>query len=105
MIRRGREQWRLLATVSRELVPRERFAPACATADIIVSDRRLPAWCAPRWLKLDRTSLGASGAVAVWLAERRVERVAAAIGDHPWLPKPAPQRPYAYRRSSPASLP
>ena len=31
---------------------------ACAEADIVVSDRRLPRGCAPRWLKLDAPTLG-----------------------------------------------
>ena len=98
-------RWRLLATLSRDRIGRPGFAPACAAADIVVSDRRLPLWCRPRWLKLDREALGHSGAVAIWLESRRVETVAEAIGDHPWLPRPPPRRPYAYRRSNPASLP
>ena len=95
------EAWRLLATLSRDRINRRRFGPACAAADIVVSDRRLPGWCAPRWLKLDRASLGDSGAVAIWLAERRVETVAARLGDHPWLPKAATreERELLYQRS------
>ena len=90
----GGRRWRLLATISRDRVPRERFAPACAAADIVVSARRLPPWCAPRWLKLDRAALSASGAVAIWLGPvPEVHTVAARIGDHPWLPKEAPWRP------------
>lgn len=89
----GGRRWRLLATLSRDVVPREAMAPACAGADIVVSSRRLPAWCSPRWLKLDRTALGSSGAVAIWLDPPRVTTVAARLGDHPWLPKPLPARP------------
>jgi competence protein ComEC len=89
-------RWRLLATISRDRVPRERFAPACAAADIVISARRLPTWCAPRWLKLDRAMLGTTGAVAIWLGpEPRIATVAARIGDHPWLPVPAPWKPWA----------
>ncbi|QXQ07198.1 ComEC/Rec2 family competence protein [Sphingosinicellaceae bacterium] len=86
----GGRRWRLLATLSRDVVPREAMAPACGGADIVVSMRRLPAWCAPRWLKLDREALGETGAVAIWLDPPRVATVAARLGDHPWLPKPAP---------------
>lgn len=95
-------RWRLLATISRDRVPRERFAPACAAADIVVSARRLPTWCAPRWLKLDRATLNATGAVAIWLGPNpEVRTVAARIGDHPWLPVAAPYRPRA-RVAAPA---
>lgn len=87
-IRDGPARWRLLATLSRDHVPRARFQPDCAAADIAISERRLPSWCRPRWLKLDRAALGASGAVAIWLAEHRVETVAARLGDHPWLGAP-----------------
>jgi competence protein ComEC len=39
---RGGRRWRVLATTGRSLIPRDRFAPACAAADLVVSDRRLP---------------------------------------------------------------
>ncbi len=102
-IARDGRRWHLLATLSRERIERPTFEPACAAADIVVSDRRLPRWCIPRWLKLDRTSLANSGAVAIWLAARRVETVHERLGDHPWRPQPPPFQPY--RRSSPASRP
>jgi len=98
-------RWRLLATLSKDRIGRATFGPACAAADIVVSDRRLPNWCAPRWLKLDRAALSQSGAVAIWLRERRVESVSEAVGDHPWMMQPLVRSPYAYRRKSPASLP
>lgn len=85
--------WRLLATLSKDTIAWPRFAPACAAADIVISDRRLPLWCEPRWLKLDRGSLERSGAVAIWLEAHRVETVAATVGDHPWLPQPQVWRP------------
>ena len=92
---------RLLATLSKERIGARTFGPACAAADIAVSDRRLPDWCAPRWLKLDRTALGTLGAVAIWLAPRRVETVAALTGDHPWLPQPQVWRPRPRRSPIP----
>ena len=94
----GSSATRLLATLSKDRIGRPVFAPACARADIVVSDRRLPDWCVPRWLKLDRTALGASGAVAVWLHPRRVETVGERTGDHPWMPQPQVWRPRAKRQ-------
>ncbi len=88
----GGRRWRLLATLSRDRIPEGAMAPACAAADIVISARRIPEWCAPRWLKLDRAALGGTGAVAIWLRPPRVETVAERIGDHPWLPKAAPYR-------------
>jgi competence protein ComEC len=76
----------VLATTGRSLIPRDRFAPACAAADIVVSDRRLPDWCQPRWLKLDAAALAHTGAVAIWLDARRVTTAADAAGDRPWQP-------------------
>ena len=90
---------RLLATLSKDRIGQPRFGPACAAADIVVSDRRLPDWCTPRWLKLDRTALGATGAVAIWLNPRRVETVGELTGDHPWMPQPQVWRPRAGGRS------
>ena len=90
VIRRGGRKWRLLATLSKDYVDRETFEPACARADIVISDRRMPAWCHPRWRTFDRTTLGETGAVAIWLGDGRVETVHEHIGDHPWRPRPAP---------------
>ncbi|HEX6376450.1 MAG TPA: ComEC/Rec2 family competence protein [Allosphingosinicella sp.] len=76
--------WRLLASRSGRLVPIGALRDACAGADIIVSDRRLPAACRPRWLKADRDFLAKSGGLAITLgATPRVASVA--TGDrHPW---------------------
>ena len=89
----GGRRWRLLATTGRSLIPRGTFAPACAAADIIVSDRRLPAWCRPRWLKLDARSLAQTGAAAIDLSEMRVRVAADAAGDRPWQQRRAAFRP------------
>jgi competence protein ComEC len=50
-IGRGGRTWRLLATRSPRLVPWRDMIRACAEADIVVSDRRLPLGCRPRWRK------------------------------------------------------
>jgi len=68
------------------------FEPARAEADIVISDRRMPGWCQPRWQRFDRERLAATGAVAVWLDTGRVVTASDRIGDHPWRPKPSPQR-------------
>ncbi len=85
-VRRGGRRWRVLATTSRALVPRASFQSACAAADIVVSDRRLPVWCQPRWLKLDRAALARSGAVAIRLSDARVITANNGVGDRPWQP-------------------
>lgn len=92
-VRHGRS-WHILATLSKDYVDRPVFEAACARADIVVAARRLPNWCTPRWLKLDRARLGETGAVAVWLGSGKIETANAPIGDHPWRPHPAPARRY-----------
>ncbi|WP_324750041.1 ComEC/Rec2 family competence protein [Sphingomonas sp. LY54] len=87
----GREgrRWRLLATRSRDMVPIEALVHACAEADIVVSDRRLPRTCRPRWLKADRTLLRRTGGLAFTLGEvGRVATVADRVGRHPWAAAP-----------------
>ncbi|HEX8366006.1 MAG TPA: ComEC/Rec2 family competence protein [Allosphingosinicella sp.] len=82
---RGGRRWRLLATRSSRYVEIPAFARACAEADIVVSDRRLPRSCVPRWLKADRDLLSRTGGLAIRLgAVPRVATVASAAGAHPW---------------------
>lgn len=82
---RGGRLWRVLATRSAHLVD---FAPlrrACAAADIVVSDRKLPVTCVPRWLKADRRLLARTGGLAILLGrEPQVTTVASFVGQHPW---------------------
>ncbi|HEX8644557.1 MAG TPA: ComEC/Rec2 family competence protein [Allosphingosinicella sp.] len=84
-LRRGGRLWRLLATRSNRFVDAAAFARACAQADIVVSDRRLPRSCRPLWLKADRELLEATGGLAIRLGARaQVETVAQSVGGHPW---------------------
>jgi len=84
-LRRGGRSWRLLATRSPAWLEWDDLVRACAEADIAVSDRRLPRGCVPRWLTLDRHSLGRTGGIAIYLGdEPRVETVAERVGQHPW---------------------
>ena len=85
LVRKGQSEWTLLATRSPARIAWTEITQACAAADIVVSDRRLPRGCTPRWLKLDRSALARTGGVAIHLgANPRVESVAERIGHHPW---------------------
>ncbi len=84
-VTRGGRTWRIVATRSRYLLPYTSFKAECAAADVVVSDRRLPEWCTPRWLKADRTLLSRSGGLAVTFDGARVESVAVGEGAHPWV--------------------
>ncbi|MDB5715167.1 MAG: ComEC/Rec2-like protein [Sphingomonadales bacterium] len=77
--------WRILATRSRFILPIGAFVAECAAADIVISDRRLPRTCSPRWLKADRPMLEKTGGLAVNFSARTVEGVSENDGDHPWV--------------------
>lgn len=85
--------WRLLASRSGRRVPAEALRKACAEADIVFSERRLPAACRPGWLKADRAMLEKTGGMAIALGARpRVVTVFS--GDrHPWR-IPSSPRPF-----------
>ena len=85
LLERGGRRWQVLATRSAQSIEWRALVSACSDADIVVSSRWLPRGCAPRWLKLDRDSLGRTGGVAVYLGRRpRAVTVADRIGKHPW---------------------
>ena len=95
--------WRVLATRSNYLVPWAEMMAACRAADIVVADRRLPAKCVPRWLKIDRALLARTGGLAITLGDDpRVSTVAARVGDHPWREAQV-QRRFTARPSSRAN--
>jgi competence protein ComEC len=48
LLRKGEAEWRLLATRSATRIDWTTITRACANADIVVSDRRLPRGCVPR---------------------------------------------------------
>jgi competence protein ComEC len=92
-LRKPSGEWRLLATRSASWIEWTTFTRACAAADIVVSDRRLPRGCTPRWLKLDSPTLRSTGGLAIYLgATPRVETVAERVGAHPWAQKAASAR-------------
>ncbi|MCL6682403.1 ComEC/Rec2 family competence protein [Sphingomonas alba] len=84
-IKRGGRTWRVLATRSGQKLDWQPLTTACASADIVVSERWLPRGCHPRWLKLDRDALEATGGLAIYLKDSpRVATVAERVGSHPW---------------------
>ena len=85
VIRREGREWRLLATRTSTRINWQELTKACADADIVVSDRRLPRGCEPRWLKLDRQALSRAGGVALYLgSEPRAATVSEHLGKHSW---------------------
>lgn len=103
----GGRKWRILATRSAYLVPVKELIAACGTADIVVSERRLPNACTPRWLRLDQTTLARTGGVAITLATGHVATVQRAGDRHPWRVPPAAlnRNGAAGRRAYPARAP
>jgi len=82
--RAGGRAWRVAATRSGYALPWAEFIALCRSVDVMISDRRLPPGCMPRWLKLDRPALAKTGGVAIAFASGRVTMVRGA-GRHPWL--------------------
>nr|WP_167954402.1 ComEC/Rec2 family competence protein [Sphingomonas jejuensis] len=85
LLQRGGRTWRILATRSGTMLPWGELVRACGTADVVISDRRLPPQCRPRWLKLDRPGLRQSGGLAISLDPPRVTTVIDPAGEHPWI--------------------
>jgi competence protein ComEC len=85
-IRADGRDWHLLATRSAYLTPIRAMNQACAEADIVISDRRLPRTCRPRWLKLDKPMLERTGGVAIVFGENPTVRITKMAGDqHAWV--------------------
>ena len=82
---RDGRSWHVLAFRSAYLAPWSDTVAACANADIVIADRRLPRGCSPRWLKLDRQALARSGGLTIRLGNPPViMTVADGVGQHPW---------------------
>ncbi len=81
----GERTFTLLAVRSRDYIAWKELTDACASVDIVVSERWMPRGCTPRWLKLDRKALEESGGLALYLDEPpRIESVRERLGAHPW---------------------
>lgn len=76
--------WVIMATRSRNYVPAMSLAAACRRADIVISERRLPASCKPGWLKADRTMLRQTGGITIDLTRQSISTVHDWSGDHFW---------------------
>lgn len=87
-------RWRVAATRSGYLVPWREMMAVCAASDIVVSERRLPSGCTPRWLKLDRDLLRQTGGIAIELSSRSIRTVRNG-GAHPWKAPPVIDPPRA----------
>lgn len=81
---RAKRTWRVVATRSANLLPEDALDAVCRSADVVVSERRLPPGCRPRWLRLDRQTLAQTGGVAISFASATIERVRSPQDDHPW---------------------
>ncbi len=92
-VRSGARRWRVLATRSGYMVPWAEMIALCKAADVVVSDRRLPPGCVPRWLRLDRDMLMKTGGVAITFADARI-RTVRGRGSHPWLDPLTVQPPF-----------
>ncbi|NWK96579.1 competence protein ComEC [Sphingobium lactosutens] len=97
--------WRLLFTRSDALIARRDFMRDCAAADIVISDRGLPGWCRPRWMKIDRRLLKRTGGLSITLKNGEVHTVLSPGDAHPWIARSRLGKAQLYRRSRPASLP
>ncbi len=99
---RGGRVWRIAATRSDYRLPWAEFTATCRNVDIIVSNRRLPTGCTPRWLKADRELLARTGGLAITLGASPAIETANRPGDHhPWVLaderralRQAPDRPH-----------
>ncbi|MEM8695150.1 MAG: ComEC/Rec2 family competence protein [Pseudomonadota bacterium] len=81
---RGDRQWRIFATRSSYYLPYPALIEECAAADIVVSDRRMPEGCTPRWLLADRTLLRETGGLAITLSPPSIRTVMEPGDDRPW---------------------
>ncbi|WP_313534958.1 ComEC/Rec2 family competence protein [Sphingomonas sp.] len=90
----GGRRWRIAATRSVYPVAWRELVAVCASSDIVVSERRLPRACEPRWLRLDRGVLDSTGGVAVTLKGATV-RTVRTTAHQPWLDPPTVQPPFS----------
>jgi competence protein ComEC len=91
----GGRQWRILATRSGYMLPAPALSDLCGKVDIVVSDRRLPRGCRPRWLLLTPRTLRRTGGLALTLSTGRLVTVLTPGDEHPWaIAARPPQRSF-----------
>lgn len=81
---RGGRSWNVLALRSNYMIPAMELAAACRRSDIVISKRRLPWSCKPRWLLADAALLERTGGMAFYLKEDRISYVADENAHLPW---------------------
>jgi len=81
----GGQPMHLLVTRTRLRLPWQSLVDACARADIVIGDRRLPRGCTPRWTKLDLPVLSAGGGAMILLDDRKVIAGRDPRDRHPWV--------------------
>lgn len=77
-------KWVLLATRSSHYISALALSAACRRADIVVSDRWLPASCQPRWIKADRDLLSRVGGMTIDLESQKISTALDWTGRHQW---------------------
>ncbi len=84
-LRRDGQTWTIGATRSQHLVPWTELIALCPKLDIIISERRLPLACKPKWLKVDRDFLARTGGLAISFQPTPIiETTLTGETDHPW---------------------
>lgn len=96
----GGRSWRIAATRSGYTIGWRALVATCASSDVMVSERRLPRGCLPRWLLLDRAVLAQTGGVAISFAGRGIRTVETGA-QHPWLDPPTVQPPFERGKGDP----
>ncbi len=85
--------WTILATRSSYHIPALALSAACRRADIVISERRLPASCQPRWIKADRMFLQQVGGMTINLENHQVTTVLTYTGRQSWTRFGTPNKP------------
>jgi competence protein ComEC len=88
----------LLALRSTQRLDWAELTRACAAADIVVADQRLPRACRGRWLTLDAPRLRTTGGLVIDARKGTVASVAERLKQLPWaLSPPSPTPPVRFR--------
>ncbi len=102
-IRKDGHDWMVGATRSAHLVKWQELISLCKKLDIMLSERRLPEACKPRWLKIDRATLRRTGGLAISLGDRpAIQTSRGGHDDHPWAEQSALNNGGASQRAYPA---
>jgi competence protein ComEC len=84
-LNRNGQEWRILAIRSSYFFDYQTLLSTCQAVDLVISERRLPTACRPRWLKLDPPLLRQTGGLTITLDPARLSQVRNPAAQHPWL--------------------